>query len=93
MMDRSCFMFGHSDCPKEAVERIAGVIRKLYTEDGIDNFIVGSRGGFDRCARQALMMVKDSGANIKVMLLIAYHPSERGFVLPEGEMRNFQYCG
>lgn len=49
---KSCFMFGHADCPDDMLPRIEAAIEEFYMQREISAFYVGDRGRFDseRCA-------------------------------------------
>ena len=55
---KSCFLFGHSDCPQDILLQIITAVERQYTEHGIRQFYVGSRGNFDRLATTALRQIK-----------------------------------
>lgn len=73
---KSCFMFGHADCPDTMLPKIEKAIEKCYSE-GVTAFYVGSRGRFDSLAAAAVRNTKQRHTDISMYLLLAYHPSER----------------
>lgn len=73
---KSCFMFGHADCPDSMLPKIEEAIVNCYS-NGVTAFYVGSRGRFDRLAATAVKRVKQQYSNIRLYLLLAYHPAER----------------
>lgn len=81
---KSCFMFGHADCPDSIMPRIEAAIEAQYTLHGIDNFYVGNRGKFDGLAASAAKRVKQQHPDLKLYLLLAYHPGERAVDLTDG---------
>lgn len=81
---KSCFLFGHSDCPQDILLQIIAAVERQYTQQGIRQFYVGSRGNFDRLATTALRQIKKQHPDMELYLLIAYHPGERKVILPEG---------
>lgn len=80
---KSCFLFGHSDCPQDMLSKIIAAIEDLYINYGIRLFYVGNRGSFDRLTASALRQCKRQYPEIELYLLIAYHPAEREIILPE----------
>lgn len=73
---KSCFMFGHADCPDDMLPKIEKAIVKCYSK-GVNAFYVGSRGRFDGLAATAVKRVKQQHNDIRLYLLLAYHPGER----------------
>ena len=81
---QSCFMFGHRDAPLEIQEKMECVVEQLYLEYGISTFYVGGYGAFDRIAGAAVKAAKTRFPEIRLYLLIPYHPAVRPVVLSEG---------
>ena len=81
---KSCFMFGHADCPDSIMPRIESVIESQYTLQGIRNFYIGNRGRFDSLAAMAAKCVKQRHPDMKLYLVLAYHPGERAVDLTDG---------
>jgi len=73
-MRKLCFMFGHRDTPASVLPDIERAVEKYHLEYGIDEFIVGHHGAFDRMAAQAVRAVQNR-QKIRLTLLLAYHPS------------------
>lgn len=80
---KSCFLFGHSDCPQYVIPQIVASLEYHYTQYGVRQFYVGNRGNFDRLAATALRQMKKQHPNVELYLLLAYHPGERRVNLPE----------
>lgn len=74
---KSCFMFGHADCPDNMLPRIEQAIEHYYSQYGITDFYIGNRGRFDSLAATAVKRMKQQYSDIKLYLLLAYHPGER----------------
>ena len=74
---KSCFLFGHADCPQDIQAKIIASVEQHYTQYGIRQFYVGNRGNFDRLAATALRLMKKQHTDMELYLLIAYHPGER----------------
>lgn len=83
-------MFGHADCPDSIMPRIEAAIEAQYTLHGINSFYVGNRGRFDGLAASAAKRVKQRYPDLKLYLLLAYHPGERAVDLTE-EFDNSYY--
>lgn len=82
-MRKSCFMFGHSDCPVKALPKIEQAIDLCY-KDGVRDFYVGNRGAFDQLAAGAVGKAKQKYPDIQLQLVLAYHPGERQVFLGKG---------
>lgn len=80
---KSCFMFGHADCPDTMLPKIEEAIVKCYSKE-VTAFYVGNRGRFDSLAASAVKQVKQQHPDIKLYLLLAYHPGERAVNLTDG---------
>lgn len=80
---KSCFMFGHSDCPESILPRIEQAIVNCYLK-GVTDFYVGCRGQFDSLAAKAVIRVKQQYKEVRLYLLLAYHPGERPVDLRAG---------
>lgn len=80
---RTCFMFGHANCPERILPRIEAAIEQLHTRNGVQAFYVGNRGNFDRLATIAAKTVKRRHPELVLRLVLAYHPGERPVVLTE----------
>ena len=79
-----CFLFGHRDAPASIQPRIEEAVERHYLEHGVDHFIVGSYGSFDRMAVGAIKAVKQRHSDICIRLLLPYHPAERPVETPTG---------
>lgn len=77
-------MFGHADCPDSIMSRIEAAIENQYSEYGIRNFYVSNRGRFDSLAASAAKRVKQRYPDLKLYLLLAYHPGERAVDITDG---------
>ncbi len=73
---KSCFMFGHGDCPESILPNLEAAIENCYKK-GVTDFYIGNRGQFDRLGIAALRKAKEKHPDICVYLLLAYHPAER----------------
>ncbi len=92
-MSKFCFLLGHRDAPDYLTDKLVSAINDIHRLHGIEDFIVGNRGNFDRIAKHAFLFSKRSNPKIKLYLLTAYHPCERkteidssfdGILYPEG---------
>lgn len=81
---KSCFLFGHEDCPQTMLPKIVEAIERHYLEFGVKAFYVGNRGSFDGLAAAAVKRAKQRHKDISLYLLLAYHPAERAVYLSDG---------
>jgi hypothetical protein len=70
-------MFGHTDCPDNIISKIEVAIVEQHLRQGVDIFYVGNRGRFDSLAATAMNRVKQFHPNLKLYLVLAYHPEGR----------------
>ena len=78
----SCFFIGHRETMGDVFPQLIDAIERHITQYGVDEFVVGHYGGFDRVVIRALTTVKAYHPEIKLLLLIPYHPSERPIEAP-----------
>lgn len=81
---KTCFLFGHADCPEDIMPKLEQAIEDYYSNYGICYYYVGSRGRFDSLAAAAVKRAKQRHGDIKLFLLLAYHPAERPVELSYG---------
>ena len=78
-----CFLFGHADAPDTMISKLDEAI-EICCAKGIEHFYVGNRGRFDRLAAAAVNRAKQRHPQIRLFLLLAYHPGERPVDLQDG---------
>ena len=83
-MEKSCFFIGHSDAPDSLTTKLDEAIEMHITTFGVNDFVVGNYGRFDRMARSALTRAKKRHPDISVQMGVPYHPAFRRVELPEG---------
>ena len=81
---KTCFLIGHRDVPFDLREKLEKAIAAAITEYGVTEFVAGRYGAFDKMAAACLAEVKKTHPEIRLVLLLPYHPSERAVVLPAG---------
>ena len=84
MQCKSCFFIGHREAGPEILPALEDAIEKHISEYGVTEFIVGHYGGFDRLAARALVSAKKRHPDVKLLMLIPYHPAERPIETPHG---------
>ena len=81
---KSCFFIGHRDVGSQVLPQLVEVIERHITEHHVTTFFVGHYGGFDRLVARALKDAKQRHPEIRVVLVLPYHPAERPVKLPDG---------
>lgn len=81
---KSCFLFGHSICPDDIFPKIQQAIADYYSKYAVTDFYIGNRGRFDSMAAAAVQKAKQQHPDIRLYLLLAYHPAERPVELHGG---------
>ncbi|MBO5767407.1 MAG: hypothetical protein J6Q72_01285 [Clostridia bacterium] len=87
---QTCTFFGHRECPIEIKAALTKAITELIAE-GVNRFLVGDSGEFDRMVFQTLIELKKTYSDICIKRIIAYFPKEemqsdyaKYSLLPEG---------
>ena len=83
-MEKLCFLFGHRDAPDTLAPLLDAALEQHCDRYGIQTFAVGSRGQFDRMATAALKRLKARRPQVRLLLLLAYHPAQQQRDLPDG---------
>ena len=84
MGGKSCFFIGHREASEEIYPALYAVVEQHILEYGVTEFIVGHYGGFDRLAASAVKEAKRFYPEVKLTLLLPYHPAERPIPTPDG---------
>ena len=83
MEQKSCFFIGHRDTPEHVYPALEQAVEQLITQ-GVTEFYVGNHGSFDRMAARAVIAAKQHHPQVRLTMLLAYHPGERLVTLPPG---------
>ena len=81
---KTCFLIGHRDVPGELREKLARAIGEAIVRNDVTEFVVGQYGAFDRMAAGCLAEAKKAHPELRLLLLLPYHPVERPVDLPQG---------
>ena len=81
---KSCFFIGHREASEEIYPTLYAAVEQHIVEYGVTEFIVGHYGGFDRLAALAVKEAKRFYPEVKLTLLLPYHPAERPIPIPDG---------
>ena len=84
MDTKSCFFIGHRETSGEIYPALYAAVEQHIVEYGVKEFIVGHYGGFDRLAASAVKAAKHLYPDVKLILLLPYHPAERPISTPDG---------
>lgn len=84
MGGKSCFFIGHRETSEEIYPALYAAVEQHILEYGVTEFIVGHYGGFDRLAASAVKEAKRFYPEVKLILLLPYHPAERPISTPDG---------
>ena len=84
MDTKSCFFIGHRETSEEIYPTLYAAVEQHIVEYGVTEFIVGHYGGFDRLAASAVKEAKRFCPEVKLTLLLPYHPAERPIPTPDG---------
>lgn len=68
-----CFFIGHRDTPPSILPRLREAVEWHITEYGVNEFVVGKYGSFDRLAAQAVREAKQRHPEIRLTLLLPYY--------------------
>ena len=84
MVGKSCFFIGHRETSEEICPALYAAVEQHILEYGVTEFIVGHYGGFDRLAALAVKEARRFYPEVKLTLLLPYHPAERPIPTPDG---------
>ena len=78
-----CFFIGHREAPESIYPELAQTVEQLI-EQGVTEFYVGHYGNFDRLTARAVIAAKQQHPEVRLTMLLPYHPAERKVILPAG---------
>ena len=84
MGGKSCFFIGHRETSEAIYPTLYAAVEQHILEYGVTEFIVGHYGGFDRLAASAVKEAKRFYPEVRLILLLPYHPAERPIPMIEG---------
>ena len=68
-----CFFIGHRDTPPSILPKLRETVEWHITEYGIEEFVVGKSGSFDKLAAQVVREAKLLHPEIRLTLLLPYY--------------------
>lgn len=84
MNTKRCFFIGHRDTPEDILYALRMSIEKHIVRYGVEEFVVGDYGAFDRYARMALLEARQQYPKIALVQLAPYNRAGKTFGLWEG---------
>lgn len=81
---KSCFFIGHHDASAEVYPALSAEVERHITQYGVTSFFVGHYGSFDRMAAQAVKDAKMHHPEVRLMMVLPYHPAIRPIEKPDG---------
>ena len=81
---KSCFLIGHRRVPEDIQERLEEVVEQHILQCGVTCFTVGHYGAFDGMAAQAVKEAKKKYPEVRLYLLLPYHPHDQPIPTPKG---------
>lgn len=83
-MNTTCFFMGTRFTPPTVYTRLEAAVERHITEFGVTEFVVGHYGNFDRMAARAVIEAKKRHPEVKLAMLLPYHPFDQPIETPEG---------
>lgn len=83
-MGASCFFIGHREAGKDVLPALSEAVERHITDYGVTDFFVGHYGGFDGLAAQAVKEARERHPEIRLTLVLPYHPAIRPISTPKG---------
>ena len=73
-----CTFFGHRDTPKEIEPILQATLINLIEKHGVNCFLVGNEGDFDKIVKRNLRLLKIDYPHILFFVVLAYMPGKKG---------------
>ena len=81
---KTCFFIGHRDAPEEVLPQLEAAVETHVAAYGVTDFVVGGYGRFDALAARAVLGAKKRHPEVRLTLLLPYHPALRPVPTPAG---------
>ena len=85
-----CTFFGHRDCSDSVYDCIKSAIIHLITNEGVNSFIVGNNGNFDRLVIRVLKECTEIYTHIEYCVALAYMPKNEVYEFPTVFMQGLE---
>ena len=73
----TCTFFGHRDCPSDLYGKLYDTIVDLIENQGVNTFLVGEEGCFDRMVQGVLLEIQGQYPNITCFAVKAYYDPQK----------------
>lgn len=83
-MTKSCFFIGHRDANSSVLPLLIDSVEHHISTYGVTDFFVGTYGNFDSMAANAVQTAKQRHPEIRLFLVLPYHPAIRPIEVPKG---------
>ena len=84
MDTKNCFFIVHREASEEIYPALYAAVEQHNVEHSDTEFIAGHYGEFDRLVASAVKEAKRFYPEVKLILLLPYHPAERSISTPDG---------
>ena len=74
---QTCFFIGHREAPEDIYPALHDVVLRYIEVYGVTDYVVGHYGRFDALAVRAVRAAKRIHPDVRLSLLLPYHPAER----------------
>ena len=80
----SCFFIGHRETGPALLPEIKAAAESLIRQQQVSDFYVGMYGNFDSLAGEAIIQLKREYPDIRLFLVLPYHPADRPIEVQPG---------
>ena len=80
---QTCFFIGHREAPDDLYHALYDAVLRHIEAYGVTDYVVGHYGRFDAMAARAVREAKKIHPEVRLSLLLPYHPAEREVWHPE----------
>ena len=79
----NCFFIGHRETDPALLPEIKSAAESLIQQQ-VSDFYVGMYGNFDHLAGEAIIQLKREYPDVRLFLVLPYHPADRPIEAPPG---------
>lgn len=80
---QTCFFIGHREAPDDLYPALYDAVLRHIEAYDVADYVVGHYGRFDALAARAVLEAKRIHPEVRLSLLLPYHPAERKVWQPE----------
>ena len=81
---KSCFFVGHREAERELLPLIMEAAEHIIQENPTVAFYTGRYGNFDHLAGEAVIQLRKKYPDLRLYMVLPYHPAERPIEAPSG---------